>query len=150
MLPFLAMLVCCLVGGIINDRLTKWRDRVWVAVSWQHLRWQWQGIFIAFGSQVQGARVASIVLGRWRWKFVSRAKFLLVGDCRYCGGVGRFGVGIYEHGRSNRRRCYRFADPMDCRTLRLDSFFSGGIGLVSGWCSELDCGEPAQSSHGGS
>src|SRR4029077_17520732 len=23
MLPFLAMLVCCLVGGIINDRLTK-------------------------------------------------------------------------------------------------------------------------------
>src|ERR1019366_7905590 len=25
MLPFLAMLVCCLLGGTINDRLTKWR-----------------------------------------------------------------------------------------------------------------------------
>src|SRR6202043_1912530 len=24
MLPFLAMLLCCLLGGAINDRLTKW------------------------------------------------------------------------------------------------------------------------------
>src|SRR5271163_3062004 len=25
MLPFLAMLVCCLLGGVANDRITKWR-----------------------------------------------------------------------------------------------------------------------------
>ena len=62
MLPFLAMLVCCLVGGIINDRLTKWRGprlgRCFLAAFAMAVA----GIFIAFGSQVQGARVASIVL----------------------------------------------------------------------------------------
>jgi ACS family glucarate transporter-like MFS transporter len=62
MLPFLAMLVCCLVGGIINDRLTKWRGprlgRCFLAAFAMAVA----GVFIAFGSQVQGARVASIVL----------------------------------------------------------------------------------------
>jgi MFS transporter, ACS family, glucarate transporter len=62
MLPFLAMLVCCLVGGTINDRLTKWRGprlgrcglaAVAIAVA---------GIFLAFGAQVHGARLASVVL----------------------------------------------------------------------------------------
>jgi MFS transporter, ACS family, glucarate transporter len=62
MLPFLAMLVCCLLGGAINDRLTKWQGpRVGrcgpavfaIAVA---------GIFIAFGSQVQSARLASVIL----------------------------------------------------------------------------------------
>jgi len=62
MLPFLAMLVCCLLGGAINDRLTKWRGprvgrcglaAVAIAVA---------GIFIALGSQVQSARLASVVL----------------------------------------------------------------------------------------
>jgi len=62
MLPFLAMLVCCLLGGVINDRLTKWQGlrvgrcglaAVAIAVA---------GIFIAVGSQVQSARVASVVL----------------------------------------------------------------------------------------
>src|ERR1700752_4857491 len=51
MLPFLAMLLCCLLGGTINDRLTKWHGprvgrcglaAVAIAVA---------GIFIAFGSQ---------------------------------------------------------------------------------------------------
>ena len=62
MLPFLAMLVCCLVGGTINDRLTKWRGprlgRCFLAAFAMAVA----GVFIAFGSQVQGARVASIVL----------------------------------------------------------------------------------------
>ncbi|MGC2198186.1 MAG: MFS transporter [Terriglobales bacterium] len=62
MLPFLAMLVCCLLGGTINDRLTKWRGprlgRCFLAAFAMAVA----GIFIAFGSQVQGARVASIVL----------------------------------------------------------------------------------------
>ncbi len=62
MLPFLAMLVCCLLGGIINDRLTKWRGprlgRCFLAAFAMAVA----GVFIAFGSQVQGARVASIVL----------------------------------------------------------------------------------------
>jgi ACS family glucarate transporter-like MFS transporter len=62
MLPFLAMLVCCLLGGTINDRLTKWRGprlgRCFLAAFAMAVA----GIFIAFGAQVEGARVASIVL----------------------------------------------------------------------------------------
>jgi ACS family glucarate transporter-like MFS transporter len=62
MLPFLAMLVCCLLGGTINDRLTRWRGprlgrcgvaAVAIAIA---------GAFLAFGSQVQSARLASVVL----------------------------------------------------------------------------------------
>jgi ACS family glucarate transporter-like MFS transporter len=53
MLPFLAMAVTCPLGGMISDRLTKWRGprlgRCGVAV-------------LAFGSQVSNARVASVVL----------------------------------------------------------------------------------------
>jgi MFS transporter, ACS family, glucarate transporter len=62
MLPFLAMLVCCLLGGAINDRLTKWLGprvgRCGVAAFAITVA----GIFIALGSQVQSARLASVVL----------------------------------------------------------------------------------------
>lgn len=62
MLPFLAMLVCCLVGGTVNDRLTQWRGprlgRCWLAAFSMGVA----GIFIASGSQVQGVRLASVVL----------------------------------------------------------------------------------------
>jgi len=62
MLPFLAMLVGCLVGGTINDRLTKWRGprlgRCGVAAVALVL----SGLFIACGAQVHGARLASVVL----------------------------------------------------------------------------------------
>lgn len=62
MLPFLAMLVCCLLGGAINDRLTKAQGprvgRCGVAAFAIAVA----GIFIALGSQVQSARLASLVL----------------------------------------------------------------------------------------
>ena len=62
MLPFLAMLVGCLAGGTINDRLTETRGvrlgRCGVAVAGICLA----GIFIACGTQVQSARMASFVL----------------------------------------------------------------------------------------
>jgi ACS family glucarate transporter-like MFS transporter len=62
MLPFLAMLVCCLLGGTINDRLTKWRGprlgRCWLAAFAMAVA----GVFIAFGSQVDSAQLASVVL----------------------------------------------------------------------------------------
>ena len=62
MLPFLAMLVCCLLGGAINDRLTKWQGprvgRCGLAATAITLA----GIVIALGSQVQSARLASVVL----------------------------------------------------------------------------------------
>lgn len=62
MLPFLAMLVCCLLGGMINDRLTKWRGPRLGRCFLAAIAMLVAGIFIAFGSQVESARVASIVL----------------------------------------------------------------------------------------
>jgi ACS family glucarate transporter-like MFS transporter len=62
MLPFLAMLVCCLVGGAINDRLTKWRGprvgRCLVAAAAMTIA----GIFVALGARAEDVRVASVVL----------------------------------------------------------------------------------------
>ena len=62
MLPFLAMLVCCLLGGVINDRLTKWRGPRIGRCALAAFAIAVAGIFIAFGSQVQSARLASVVL----------------------------------------------------------------------------------------
>lgn len=62
MLPFLAMLVACLAGGLINDHLTKWKGprvgRCLLAVFAIAMA----GAFLALGSQVKSARLASIVL----------------------------------------------------------------------------------------
>lgn len=62
MLPFLAMLVCCLSGGALSDRLTKWKGprlgRCVLAACALILA----GVFIALGSHVQSARLASVVL----------------------------------------------------------------------------------------
>jgi ACS family glucarate transporter-like MFS transporter len=62
MLPFLAMLAGCLLGGMINDRLTKTRGvrlgRCGVAVVSIFLA----GIFIACGMRVESVRMASVVL----------------------------------------------------------------------------------------
>jgi len=62
MLPFLAMLVCCLVGGSLNDRLTKRRGLRVGRCGLAAFALTVAGIFIAFGSQVQSARLASVVL----------------------------------------------------------------------------------------
>jgi ACS family glucarate transporter-like MFS transporter len=62
MLPFLAMLVCCLLGGALNDRLTKWRGLRVGRCGLAAFAIALAGIFIAFGSQVQSARLASVVL----------------------------------------------------------------------------------------
>ncbi len=62
MLPFLAMLVCCLLGGTVNDRLTKWRGPRLGRCGLAAFAMAVAGIFIACGSQVQGVRLASVVL----------------------------------------------------------------------------------------
>lgn len=62
MLPFLAMLVCCLLGGFANDRLTKWRGPRLGRCVLASFSIALAGIFIAFGSQVKSAKMASIVL----------------------------------------------------------------------------------------
>jgi ACS family glucarate transporter-like MFS transporter len=62
MLPFLAMLVCCLLGGAINDRLTRWLGPRVGRCGLAAFSIGVAGIFIACGSQVQSARLASVVL----------------------------------------------------------------------------------------
>jgi len=62
MLPFLAMMVGCLLGGILNDRLAKWRGSRLGRCGVAAFALAVAGIFIAFGSQVQSARLASVVL----------------------------------------------------------------------------------------
>ena len=76
MLPFLAMLVGCLLGGAVSDRLTKWKGprlgRCVLAACALILA----GAFIAFGSQVQSARLASVVLaGGAGSLYVSQSSF---------------------------------------------------------------------------
>jgi ACS family glucarate transporter-like MFS transporter len=62
MLPFLAMLVCCLLGGTINDRLTKRLGPRIGRCGLAAFAISIAGVFIAVGSQVQSARLASVVL----------------------------------------------------------------------------------------
>ncbi|HEX8813301.1 MAG TPA: MFS transporter [Terracidiphilus sp.] len=62
MLPFLAMLVCCLLGGTINDRLTRCRGPRLGRCGLAAFAMGLAGIFIAFGSKVHSAQLASVVL----------------------------------------------------------------------------------------
>ncbi|HYL78014.1 MAG TPA: MFS transporter [Bryobacteraceae bacterium] len=62
MLPFLAMLICCLVGGQVNDRLTKWRGPRLGRSGLAAFAMAIASVFIACGARVQGARLASVVL----------------------------------------------------------------------------------------
>jgi ACS family glucarate transporter-like MFS transporter len=62
MLPFAAMLMGCLLGGVINDRLTKWQGLRIGRCGLGAIALLIAATFIAFGSQVQSARLASMVL----------------------------------------------------------------------------------------
>jgi MFS transporter, ACS family, glucarate transporter len=62
MLPPLAMLVGCLLGGTLNDRLTKWRGPRVGRCRLAAFAMAVAGIFIAFGSRVHSGQLASIVL----------------------------------------------------------------------------------------
>jgi MFS transporter, ACS family, glucarate transporter len=62
MLPPVAMSVCSLLGGTINDRLTKWYSPRLGRCGLAAFGIAAAGIFIAFGSQVDSARIASVVL----------------------------------------------------------------------------------------
>ncbi len=62
MLPFIAMLVGCLVGGVVNDRLTKWKGARLGRCVLAAFAIALAGVFIALGSQVKSARLASVVL----------------------------------------------------------------------------------------
>ena len=62
MLPFLAMAACCPLGGLISDRLTKWRGKRLGRCGLAVFAMALAAAFLAFGSSVDSARVASVVL----------------------------------------------------------------------------------------
>jgi ACS family glucarate transporter-like MFS transporter len=62
MLPPVAMSVCSLLGGAISDRLARWHSPRLGRCGLAAFSIALAGIFIAFGSQVDSARAASVVL----------------------------------------------------------------------------------------
>jgi MFS transporter, ACS family, glucarate transporter len=62
MLPFLAMAACCPLGGLISDRLTKWRGRRIGRCGLAVFAIGLAGALLVFGSNADNARLASVVL----------------------------------------------------------------------------------------
>jgi ACS family glucarate transporter-like MFS transporter len=62
MLPFLAMAVCCALGGMLSDRLTRLRGSRIGRCYLASVAIALAGLFLAFGAEVQSARLASVVL----------------------------------------------------------------------------------------
>ncbi len=148
MLPPFAMLLCCLVGGVINDRLTKWRGprvgRCFTAAVSMAIA----GVFIALGARVEGVRLGQRRLSRRRGRALSIAKLLLVGDGRHRRWLSRFRFRVHEHGRPNRRSRDRITDTLDRRSLRLDCLVPGCSRVVCDWCRLLVSGQSAEDING--
>jgi len=62
MLPFLAMLAGCLLGGMINDRLMRSGHPRLGRCGLAAFAIALAGVFLAFGARVESARLASVVL----------------------------------------------------------------------------------------
>jgi ACS family glucarate transporter-like MFS transporter len=62
MLPFLAMAICCALGGIVSDRLTRSHGPRIGRCYLASLAIALAGVFLVLGSEAHGARLASIVL----------------------------------------------------------------------------------------
>ena len=62
MLPFLAMAVCCTVGGAVSDRLTRSHGPRLGRCVLASVVMLGASIFLVLGSQVESARLASVVL----------------------------------------------------------------------------------------
>jgi ACS family glucarate transporter-like MFS transporter len=62
MLPFIAMAVCCLIGGTLNDRLSKRYGLRAGRSLLACIAIFGAGIFLAFGSEASSAQLASVVL----------------------------------------------------------------------------------------
>lgn len=62
MLPFLAMAVCCALGGLLNDRLTKWRGERLGRCGVAAISIALTSVFLIVGSRAADSQVASLVL----------------------------------------------------------------------------------------
>jgi ACS family glucarate transporter-like MFS transporter len=62
MMPFLAMTVCCLVGGVISDRLSQAKGLYAGRCVFGCVAMLASAVFLAFGSEASNTLVASIIL----------------------------------------------------------------------------------------
>jgi MFS transporter, ACS family, glucarate transporter len=62
MLPFLAMAVCCPIGGVLNDRLTKWRGERVGRCGVAAVSIALTSVFLVVGARAASPQVASLVL----------------------------------------------------------------------------------------
>lgn len=61
-LPFLAMALCCALGGMLNDRLTKWRGERLGRCGVATVSISLTAVFLVAGARADSAQVASLVL----------------------------------------------------------------------------------------
>jgi len=62
MLPFIAMAVCCALGGVVSDRLTRWRGAWFGRCVLASFAMMCASAFLSLGPFVESARFASVVL----------------------------------------------------------------------------------------
>ena len=62
MLPFIAMTICCLGGGLISDRLSKTIGLRWGRGAIAAVSFGLTAVFLVVGSRVQGPYAASVIL----------------------------------------------------------------------------------------
>ena len=138
MLPPLAMLLCSLLGGAINDRITKWRGpRAGTLRCCGARNRCCRASFIALGSQVQSARLASVVLaGGAGALYLSQSSFWSV-TADIAGRSSGSVSGFMNTGNQIGAALTASLTPWIGDTIRLDSLVSNGIGVVPGGCGVL-------------
>lgn len=62
MLPFLAMAVCCVLGGLISDQMTKWRGERLGRCGVAAVSIALTSVFLFVGSRAADSQIASLVL----------------------------------------------------------------------------------------
>ncbi len=132
MLPPLAMLVGCLLGGALSDRLAKTRGPRVGRCGLATFAITVAGIFIGFGSQVQSARLASVVLaGGAGALYLAQSSFWSV-TADLAGASSGSGIGLYEYGKPDRGGPHGVSDSLDRSSIRLDDVISVGRCVVPG------------------
>ena len=130
MIPFIAMTVCCLGGGMVSDALSQRfglrRGRCSVAA----VAFALTAIFLVVGSQVRGPYAASVILAGRCGRALPRAEFVLGGERQHCRGTVWSGVRGDEHGLPDWGSGHRIPDSLAGRTIWLEL----GVRLRGGPC----------------
>ena len=131
MLPPVAMSVCSFAGRRHQRRAHEMARPALGALRTGGIRHCPGRNILAFGSQVESARVASVVLAGGAGALYLVAEFVLVGECRHCRQGVRFGFRLHEHGGADWRSSHGVTHARNCRPLWLDRVVPCGRRAVS-------------------